>query len=345
MIKSHLSGKRLWVVAVLATAFFILSIFCYYNKDVSRSLSYSQAPVFTYLNSVFLASIDVPLLFQFSDTIINRTLSRYNNGYLLWDSLERKLIYLNDKGDSVHSIKLEAAFVWVSNGVLLAREDVFTKGHGFQFVFYKFVNNSLHEVWRGELDCFPSDVLFCKDDVVYLAGGNQENSTNSVYMIRSGFEVLEILSLPKQSDFLRLIKTSESLFVFASSRDKSIADMSLFVMDYADSSELSGFKKITPFGIPANQTSFFGFGFSFNNEPVIPIADLNGDISLVRFERVNSCYKVVSVIENSGGCFLPLGMDDSTNSFWYLAHDSLTNQLLFNLGRYDGDTITLIKFQ
>lgn len=350
MIQFPQSGMRLWVVTLMATAFFITGVSCNAHKNTlnqvpSNQTSLDQTPVFTYLNSVFLASPATSVLLQLDRSIKNRTFARYKSDYLLWDSLLQKIIHLNGKGKVINSFELEAAFVWVFDGVLFAREEVFAENSGFQFVLYKLTDNLLHELWRGELDCFPSDVLYGKDGIVYLAGGNRANSKNSVYRIRSGLEADQIMSVPKNSDFLRLIQTSDSLVVFASSRDKSPADMNMYVIDDEDSVESLGFTKILPSGLPDKATAFFGFGFSFKNEPVIPVASSNGDVSLVRFQRTDSGYQVVSIVENSGGCFLPVGIDTLNSYFWYLAHDSLANPENFNLARYDGTSITFQKLQ
>ena len=281
------------------------------------------------------ASPLAPVLFTPEGDVRQRGIERIPDGYLYWDHAGQRLIRADARGKTVKTEPLKAAFAWVTGNTLLAREDNFSDGEGFRFTLYRY-DGKLKETWSGFLDCFPSDVLIRDDGIAFIAGGNRDNSEKAVYRIRAGTKPVKALAMPISRDFLRLVGTPTAIVAFASGREKERAALELYELADPKADERA-FAKVALCGFPPDALDFYGYGFSYLGDPVVPVAMEDGSISLARLGRDGDGFSVVSLAHNSGGCILPLGNGDSGDAYTYLAHDGLADGEWYGLGAYNGN--------
>lgn len=313
--------------ALAAAAFFCAVASC---APARESPGY-EAPVFFYSGSMYEAATNShpSRLFTGTAPYRARAVSSFEGDIIAWSPNRSRVEVMNRAGKLKYSVKLEAAFVYVSGNALLARSALFDENKGFEFTLYRLEKKKLVKKWSHFLDCFPSDMLFTESDTVYLAGGNREDTRNRLFKLE-GKKAETLLDEAKGNGFLRLIRTGENLVVFRSGKDKSTGDLSVTVISPTASHTL------TPEGLPKDAAAWFGYGFAFNGEPVLPLALLDGDIALVRLSI--SDYGVLHALSGSRGSFVPLGPSESGSAYYYLAHDALSNPALFSLASYDGLT-------
>jgi len=294
----------------------------------------STASVFQLGKAIREASPLAPVLFTPEGDVRQRGIARLPDGYLYWDHAGQRLIRADARGKTVKSEPLKAAFVWVMGNELLARGENFSDGEGFRFTLYRY-DGSLKETWSGFLDCFPSDVLIRDDGIAFVAGGNRDNSGKAIYRIRAGTKTVKALALPIAQDFLRLVGTSTAIVAFASGREKTKASLELYELANPKADE-SAFAKVELGGFPPGALDFYGYGFSYLDDPVVPVAMDDGSVALARLGRDGAGFSVVSLAHNSLGCILPLGNGASGETYLYLAYDGRKDGAWYGLGVYNG---------
>lgn len=336
MIISCLTGKKKPVAAFVAAAFFFTLYSCLPaapKKDISCK---KTSPVFIHEGAVYRASSSPQNLFQSTASIRPRSFSSLEDGFIYWDSVSKKVTRVSANGRVIYTVPLDVAFVWIHEKWVFAREEVFTEEDGFQYRLYELYGKKLIERWGGFLDCFPSDVSFGNEGSVYLCGGNDANTENTVYKIVPRKDSTVVLRIPRFGDFLRLISLDDRLLVFASAREKVAGRLTVHILSDLEDA-IPSIREVSLLGLPPEVLAFFGYGFIFNGDPVLPVALQNNDIALARFTDSSEGFSLTAFTLDSGGCFLPLSADDSC--FWYLAHDTLSDPFLFSLACYDGEAI------
>jgi hypothetical protein len=292
------------------------------------------------------ASILFPLSGDFRLRSISRASSRTGSGYLGWDYSAKILLLMDEKGKEKKTWPLEAAFAWVSEGLVLARGDAFIdtgEGQkGFNYSIFRTDDNEKPRLaWSAVIDCFPADVIFSNDGSVYLAGADRDDEEHAVYRLGPKAKPERFLSAVKRSDFLRLVESGGALLAFPSAREKTARP---FEFQYLEKNA-AAFKAIRTEGMPDGALCAYGYGFAFKGGFVVPVAMADGDIALVRLEAQGGILRVVNVARGAKGCYLALGLDPDASKYRYLARESSGGEETFYLGRYDGSKATLKKIE
>jgi len=268
-------------------------------------------------------------------TLKQRAFTSYDSKTILvWDEKSKNLLKINSEGRVKASIKLPASSVRINKDFVLTQSMPFESGKGFSFSLYKISSSAflkrikLDMLWSGYLDCFISDAVFT-DEGIIIAGGNREDSLNKLYYI-SEKGVDKLFELSKKGDFLRLLYKDKALYTFVSGKDKSYARPLVYKINIASkTSELLDLSTLEAF--PLAFDCFFGFGFIFNNNLILP-SSINNQINFIAldFERK----KIVQISPESRGCLIPLGEIDGL--FYYVARDSLNKNSFYGIASYDG---------
>lgn len=307
-------------------------------------------PVFPLRGALREAGDSAPVLFSLSGDFRLRSISRASSptgsGYLGWDYSAKTLFLMNEKGKEKKTWPLEAAFAWVSGGLVLARGEAFAdKGDGVRGFSYSIFKTDDGEkprlAWSAVIDCFPADTLFSNDGSVYLAGADRDDKEHAVYRLGPKAKPERLLSAVKRSDFLRLVESCGALLAFPSAREKTARP---FEFQYLEKNA-AAFKAMRTEGMPDDALCVFGYGFAFKGGFVIPVAMADGDIALVRLEAHGGVLRVVNVARGAKGCYLALGLDPDASTYRYLARESSGGSETFYLGRYDGIKAALKKIE
>lgn len=287
--------------------------------------------VFIHENTVYQAHSGIPL-FTVADTVRQRSLCVTARGILMWNGKRQHLEERTATGALISSIPLEAEAVFVSPYSILARGKHFAEPDGFRFTLYRYTGASLQNLWEGNLDCFPSDLVFRSDGTALLAGGNRSDSELRLFEISETEGVRIIFSTGWNDSFLRIVDTPQGLLLFRSSREKTQKNLSIFLEDREG---VHGFKEYTIY-LPEG-LCWFGYGFHHGGTTALPVATGTGDIALVVLSALADEPVVQALVPDSGGVFYPLGTAATDPAHYlYLAHDPIQNPGHFGIGIFDG---------
>lgn len=275
--------------------------------------------------------------------------SKKDNYVLAWNQKTQELININSKNKVANKTPVAAAAVYINEDFILTQSSNFDENRGFEFTLYKLKYSKLSDKislkihWKGFIDCFISDCVFLKNGIC-IAGGTKDNSKHNVYTLtKQGIH--KSFSMPKNGDFLRLIKAPESedlMYAFISGRDKSKAEPALYSFELAKLSDGTSAHKIefsVDQNLPSGFTCFFGYGFTYKDRLMLP-ASVDGKISFIKYDP--EVDRITSVIPNTNGCNFPLGITDK-NDFIYIARDPLIEGAFYGIGAYNGNVCRTIE--
>lgn len=262
---------------------------------------------------------------------------------LAWDQKSQQLLHIDSKGAVKKSVPATGNSAFLNSEYLLLQSSAWTENRGFEFTlceinYSKFGGKiSLKTVWNGYLDCFVSDYIFTRGGVC-VAGGTKDNATHNVYVI-SASGIHKCFSMPKTSDFLRLLKMQESdtLYAFVSQREKINAPATVYAFAptaRTDQTTAVKFNLQEQPLLPSAFECFFGYGFSLADSLVLPCS-VDGTISFVKFNPTTA--QITSVTPDAVGCNFPLFK--MNNSFYYIARDPLIPGSYFGIACFDGKKV------
>ncbi len=316
------AGRCFILCAVLCTA---LCTSCLHQE------TQNPGTVFIHENTVYQAHSGIPL-FTVTDTVRQRSLCVTARGILMWNGKRQHLEERTATGALISSMPLEAEAVFVSPDSILARGKHFAEPDGFRFSLYRYTGASLQLLWEGNLDCFPSDLVFRSDGTALLAGGNRSDSELRLFELSETAGARILFSTAKDDSFLRIVDTPQGLLLFRSSREKTQKDLSIFLEDREG---VHGFKEYTIY-LPEG-LCWFGYGFLHGGNSVLPLATDRGDIALAVLSTLAGEPVVQDLVPDSGGVFYPLGTTATDPAHYlYLAHDPIQNPGHFGIGIFDG---------
>ncbi len=306
--------------------------------------------------------------FQVNNVKLNqRQITEVEENYVLgWDSNSKKLLLLNSEGKILSSKKFNTALLRMSENFLLAQTSSFEDNKGFKFDLYRLNINlskkvfSLEKVWEENLNCFVSDTVFY-DKGVFIAGATQDDKTHMVYNLCENedltFSIKECFTVPKNSDFLRLVASDTStsdelkLYAFISCQNKSIwipkkdpnsksepfiekpYRSKVYNIDYKNN-EFSELDLTELPGIPEDFECFFGFGFNYKNRIMLP-ASIDSNIYFISLDFSEKTY---SICKDVTCCFLPVGL--LNDKYIYVSRDVLKPDQFYGISVFDGNSVT-----
>ena len=286
------------------------------------------------------------------------------DGYILaWNQKKQRLYHFAGQ-KAVSNLELKASFVYAGADYLLAQSSSFADNKGFSFTLYsiKYSSNKrkikLRSIWTGYIDCFVADFFFTEDGIC-IAGGTRDDEKNNVFYI-TGKGIHKSFSTKKESDFLRLIQTSDpqKAVAFVSTRDKSDREAIIYSFDIneapEDAEEINLSKDPL---LPPDFKCFFGYGFSpipaAHAVPVVPElvegveggervilpASLNGIINFICYDLAAG--KITAIIPDAVGCVAALST--TPEGTYYLARDPLLEASWYGIALFTGTECKKIK--
>lgn len=340
------SGNNFTAGLCFALAVILLYVnFIFISCNLNQELSSSKI-VYIYNNELYCISplletskVPVP---QRNIKIKQRSIYNLDDGnILLWNAESKLLLKIDSTGKVLSSISINADSVYLNDKFILCQSVNYNDELGFPFILYEIQDIkkktiNIKKEWSGYIDCFISDVEFTNDEV-FIAGGNKDDSKNNIYSISSN-GIKRYFSNTKNNNFIRLIfeKNNSEIFAFESGRDKSKASSTIYKIsnDRIEEIDLTKetFFQINEFiNFKQNFQCFFGFGFSYNNEIVLPVV-LNDEINFLKYDFANK--KITGIIPNVVGCIYPLGKIN--DEFLYVAKDSLNPESFYGVCSYNG---------
>jgi len=266
------------------------------------------------------------------------SVSKKNGWILAWNKKTQQLFHIDDSKRIRSKAGAAGSLAYVDKKFILLQNSSFDESKGFGFTLYsiKYSWNgkkiSLKQIWKGSADCFVSDCFFT-DDGVCICGGTQDDTKhNAFYITAKGIH--RCFSTQKNSDFLRILNTGDTVYAFLSGRDKTKVEPVLFSFtlegytegdDAADSLSFYTSSIFSP-----DFDCFFGYGF-VTDMLVIP-ASFDGQISFVCYDY--KLGRISSVVPDATGCVAVLG--SNSNGTWYLARDPLIEDSFYGISLFTG---------
>lgn len=255
--------------------------------------------------------------------------SSLKDGWILaWNQKSGELYHIDGNKKIRSKVNLNANSVFAGKRFVLSQSNTFEKEKGFGFSLYEIKYSKrncsikLNLLWNGYLDCFVSDCFFT-DDGICVCGGTDDNKIHNVfYITRKG--AVKCFSTNKNADFLRLVNTNDSVFAFRSNGAKTGADPVLYRFNIAENQNekqsVQSVEKALKNDelLPSDFECFYGYGFSFAENLVIP-ASINEEVSFLIFDAKELTIK--SVVSGVTGCVAVLGKNES--GVFYFAQDRL----------------------
>ena len=261
---------------------------------------------------------------------------------LVWDQKNELILHLDENQKILSKTELKGNTAYINKKYVLTQFNNFEENKGFPYCLYKIGSSkfsskiSLKKIWSGNLDCFISDCVFL-DDGICIGGGTQDNLKHNVYVITSN-DVHKCFSMPKNGDFIRLVKSSATenkIFVFLSEREKKNSAGVIYPVLISEYVTLENCKKIdleSDSKLPKDFQCFFGYGFNYLNSLILP-ASIDGKISFIQYGEEKE--QIEKIINEAVGCILPLG--ENSKGYNYLARDPLIADSYFGLGLFNGN--------
>lgn len=292
------------------------------------------------------------------------------DGYILaWNQKKQRLYHFAGQ-KAVSNLELKASFVYTGADYLLAQSSSFADNKGFSFTLYsiKYSSNKrkikLRSIWTGYIDCFVADFFFTEDGIC-IAGGTRDDEKNNVFYI-TGKGIHKSFSTKKESDFLRLIQTSDlqKAIAFVSTRDKSDREAIIYSFDINKAPEEAEEINLSKDPLlPADFNCFFGYGFAIppvhpagsaiSAVPVVPElvegvegaemvilpASLNGIINFICYDLAAG--KITAIIPDAVGCVAALST--TPEGTYYIARDPLLEASWYGIALFTGTECKKIK--
>ena len=286
------------------------------------------------------------------------------DGYILaWNQKKQRLYHFAGR-KAVSNLELKASFVYAGADYLLAQSSSFADNKGFSFTLYsiKYSSNKrkikLRSIWTGYIDCFVADFFFTEDGIC-IAGGTRDDTKNNVYYITEK-GIHKSFSTKKESDFLRLIQTSDpqKALAFVSTRDKSDREAIIYSFDINKAPEEAEEINLSndPL-LPPDFKCFFGYGFAIppvhpavsaisavpelveGAKMVILPASLNGIINFICYDLAAG--KITAIIPDAVGCVAALST--TPEGTYYIARDPLLEASWYGIALFTGTECKKIK--
>lgn len=293
-------------------------------------------------------------LFNDNEAFTQRAVSssKKAGALLAWDKNSQCLYHIEgnttDKARILAKVLLPGYIAYVNQNYVLTQTNSFDDNKGFGFVLYKIkYSHGLQElklkpVWKGNVDCFVADCFFTEEGIC-ISGGNREDTKNNVfYITKKGIH--KCFTTAKNSDFLRLLNTGDSVYAFLSGRDKTSAEPVLFrfALENKDSSENMIISLKNEALLPEAFECFFGYGFVMEpGELLVLPASINGSINFICYDYKARCIK--RLVPDVTGCIAALGNASGEGTgaadggFYYMARDPLIENSYYGISFFDGN--------
>lgn len=264
---------------------------------------------------------------------------RGSESYLI-DGNSKKLIKLA-KGQLTPLDVGEFSNIFITENYLLKLSSTFYD-KGFKGEVYK-IGAASELTLKGsfDIDLFISDYTVIGEKVI-LTGSTRNNFSNKIYRIDLEKCLSEeIVSMKKESTFLKLI-TGESEVTFYRSSRKVNNSKLLYKVPTEELTNVEAKKiKLTEHQVVTKtKTAFFGKGFARGNRLYIPAIDKNADITLTEVSR-----KAEAISET----ILPTGVYkvvyNDQKIVYFIGYNYYKNSGAFQLAGFDLDSKKVLYYK